>query len=166
MIKRIIRSIFRSTPLVCNKKNIVIDLHRLNIIKFKYLGNNISLSEDFNVFNSKNIIIEDNVFIGRQAYIDAIGNIKISKGSMIGPKITMISANHYYKGDDLRAIPYDNRYIKKSITIEENVWLGANVSILPGVTVGSGAIVGMSSVVTKDIPPFAIAVGNPAKVIG
>lgn len=166
MLKKILKSIIRSTPIVNKKKNIIIDLHRFNFMRFNYIGANVNISEDFNVFNSKNIIIEDNVFIGKQAYIDAIGDVRICSGTMIGPRVTIISANHYYNGFDLKAVPYDNRYIVKNIIIEENVWIGANVSILPGVTIGEGSIIGMSSVIIKDVPKYAIVAGNPARVIG
>ncbi|WP_338432863.1 hypothetical protein [Limosilactobacillus fermentum] len=53
----------------------------------------------------------------------------------------------------------------KPIHIEKGAWLGARVSVLPGVTIGQGTIVGTKSVVTKDIPPYTVAVGNPARVI-
>ena len=57
----------------------------------------------------------------------------------------------------------DNEY--GDVIVEEDVWIGMNVTLLPGVTIGRGAIIGAASVVTKSIPPYAIAVGNPAKVI-
>ncbi|MBL4677498.1 MAG: hypothetical protein JKY70_15040 [Mucilaginibacter sp.] len=53
----------------------------------------------------------------------------------------------------------------KPVIIEDNVWIGETVSVLPGVTIGKGSIIGASAVVTKNIPPYSIAVGNPAKVI-
>ena len=74
----------------------------------------------------------------------------------------ILSTNHNYEGSK---IPYDEAYIKKSVIIEDYVWFGIGVKILPGVTVGEGAIVGMGSVVTRDVPPCAIVGGNPAKVI-
>lgn len=61
-------------------------------------------------------------------------------------------------------IPYDSTYIIKDVIIEDNVWLGNRVIVLGGVTIGEGAIIQAGAVVVKDIPPFAIAGGNPAKV--
>lgn len=55
--------------------------------------------------------------------------------------------------------------ISKSVSIEDDVWLGYNVTVLPGVTIGKGSVIGAGSVVCSDIPPYSIAVGNPAKVI-
>ena len=123
------------------------------------------LSEGSLFLNSENISINDNVFIGRQAYLDAVDNIVIESGVMIGPRLLAISSNHYYDGDDLRAIPYDNRIVLKNIIIEKNAWIGANVTILPGITIGEGSVIGMGSVVTKDVPSKAVVVGSPAKII-
>lgn len=74
----------------------------------------------------------------------------------------MITQNHNY--DKGNAIPYDDTYIVKSIIIGDFVWLGSRVTILPGVKIGEGAIIQAGAVVSSDIPPYAIAGGNPAKV--
>ena len=74
----------------------------------------------------------------------------------------LITSIHNY--DNGNAIPYDNTFIRKKIVIEDNVWLGARVIILGGVTIGEGAIIQTGSVVVKDIPKFAIAGGHPAVV--
>ena len=58
-----------------------------------------------------------------------------------------------------------NLYSKGTIRIKDRVWIGEQVLILPDVTIGEGAVIGAGSVVTKDIPPYCVAVGNPAKVI-
>jgi acetyltransferase-like isoleucine patch superfamily enzyme len=55
--------------------------------------------------------------------------------------------------------------ISKEVVIEDDVWLGYNVIVLPGVTIGKGSVIGAGSVVSKDIPPYSIAIGNPARVI-
>ncbi|MGN0818811.1 MAG: acyltransferase [Christensenellaceae bacterium] len=62
-------------------------------------------------------------------------------------------------------LPYDERVICKLITIGRNCWLGSQVIILCGVTIGEGAVVGAGSVVSKDIPPYAVVYRNPAKVV-
>jgi acetyltransferase-like isoleucine patch superfamily enzyme len=58
-----------------------------------------------------------------------------------------------------------DKYIVKDVFIEQNVWIGADVSIMPGVKIGEGSIVAACSVITKDIPPFAVVGGNPAKIL-
>jgi lipopolysaccharide O-acetyltransferase len=67
--------------------------------------------------------------------------------------------------DHPNSIPKERKLTSNPIIIEDNVWIGESVSILPGVTIGQGSIVGANSLVSKNIPPYAIAVGNPAKVI-
>ena len=78
-----------------------------------------------------------------------------------GIECMIITDYHNYEGD---AIPYDNTNITKDVTIGDNVWLGNRVIILGGVTIGEGAIIQAGAVVVKDIPPYAIAGGNPATV--
>ena len=95
-------------------------------------------------------------------YIECNGGVKIGKYFHTGRDLVILSTNHNYHGC---MIPYDETCVKKSVVIEDFVWFGIGVKVLPGVTIGEGAIVGMGSVVTKDIPPFAIVGGNPAKVL-
>ena len=87
----------------------------------------------------------------------SVGTITIEDGVMMGPEVAMLTVNHE---------PKNIRVIKtKEIVIKKNAWIGARVSILPGVTIGENAIVGTGSIVTNDIPANSIAVGNPARVI-
>jgi len=74
----------------------------------------------------------------------------------------MITQIHNY--DNGQAVPYDNTYIYKNISIEDNVWLGSRVIILGEARIGEGAIIQAGSVVVSDIPKYAIAGGHPAKV--
>ena len=86
--------------------------------------------------------------------------ITIGHCALIGPGCNLICTNHALNGEErLKGLFND-----KPINIGSNVWLGANVTILPGVTIGDNAIIGAGSVVTKDIPSNVIAFGNPCKV--
>lgn len=89
------------------------------------------------------------------------GIVRIGNNFHSGSGCLMISQNHNY--DCGNAIPYDDTYICKDITIDDNIWLGDRVIILAGVHIGEGAIIQAGSVVVKDIPAFAIAGGHPAK---
>ena len=88
------------------------------------------------------------------------GRVVIGNNFHSGSGCILITQNHNY--DDGTAIPYDNTYICKDITIEDNVWIGERVIILGGVTIGEGAIVQAGSVVVKDVLPLAIVGGHPA----
>lgn len=79
-----------------------------------------------------------------------------------GIECMIITQNHNYEGD---RIPYDEKIILKTITIGDCVWFGNRVTVTGGIAIGEGAIVAAGAVVTKDVPPFAIVGGNPAKVI-
>jgi acetyltransferase-like isoleucine patch superfamily enzyme len=93
-----------------------------------------------------------------------LGNANVTIGNNFhsGTGCIIITSYHNYDGGD--EIPYDSTYIHKDVIIEDNVWLGTNVTILGGVTIGEGAIIQIGSVVVSDIPPCAIAGGHPAKV--
>ena len=81
----------------------------------------------------------------------------------VGRGLTIFSSNHDYNSTEF--IPYGKTSICKKVIIKDFVWCGANVTILPGVTIGEGCIIGAGSTVTHDIPDYAIAAGNPAKVL-
>ena len=108
-----------------------------------------------------------NVHVGEHCnfngmYINGGGLVQIGNYFHSGIECMIISQNHNFEGNK---IPYDSSYIKKKIIIGDCVWLGNRVLIVGNVTIGEGAIVAAGSVVCKDIPPYAIAGGNPAKVI-
>lgn len=87
------------------------------------------------------------------------GHICIGKYFHSGPGCQIITSFHNYEGNQ---IPYDNQYIDKDVNIGDCVWLGNNVIILGGVTIGEGAIIQAGSVVCKDVPAYAVAGGHPA----
>lgn len=104
----------------------------------------------------------DHVNINPNATFMGKAPIYIGNFFHCGMNITIITSNHNYEGNK---IPYDSTYVSKKVTIEDFVWIGHQVIILPGVTIGEGAIIGAGAVVSKDIPPLAIAAGNPIKII-
>lgn len=126
----------------------------------KHCGKNLKVNNSSNV--TWNTVLGNNVnFNGMN--IHGSGRVIIGSYFHSGIECLMITQNHKYDGGN--AIPYDNtRYICKSIIIEDFVWLGSRVTILPGVRIGEGAIIQGGAVVSCDIPPYAIAGGNPARV--
>ncbi|RKD76307.1 maltose O-acetyltransferase/hypothetical protein [Sinobaca qinghaiensis] len=138
--------------------------NHLNKKKYKNLGKEVLIKSPSTIFSSKNISFSDFVYIGPDAYWDAKGGINIEKNVIIGPKSTIWTYNHSFN-ESSGYLPYGFQDIMKPVNIESNVWIGINVTICPGVSIGEGAIIGMGSVVTKDIPSLAIVGGNPAKII-
>jgi len=120
--------------------------------------------------NNKRVInIGKNVQINDYVHIGAIESINIGDNVLIASKVFISDHNHgNYTGenqDSPDTKPSERPLYSKPIVIEKNVWLGEFVSVLPGVKIGQGSIVGAMSVVNKDIPPYSISVGVPAKVI-
>jgi acetyltransferase-like isoleucine patch superfamily enzyme len=97
-------------------------------------------------------------------FIEASGGVKIGRHFHVGRGLTIFSSSHDFRNS--KKIPYDEVVILQPVEIGDFVWCGANVTILPGVVVGEGAIVGAAAVLTKDVPPLAIVGGNPANIIG
>ena len=110
------------------------------------------------------IIVNERSRIGSYTFIYGDGGVEIGKDSLIANHVELISGNHKFR-DASRLIRLQGGELKK-ISIGNDVWLGAYVIVLPGVTIGDGAVVGAGSVVTLDIPSYSIAVGVPAKVVG
>lgn len=110
------------------------------------------------------ISLEDNCYIGDFFSVLGGADIVIKKDTLIASHVAVISENH---GDNPEiGIKYGNQPLSgKPVTIGNNCWIGEKSMILPGVTIGGWCIVGAGAVVTKDIPPYSIAVGNPARVV-
>ena len=109
------------------------------------------------------IKIDSNTFIGPYVVIYGHGNICIGKNSLIAMHCRILSANHTIpsKEELIRAQPN----VLLPVTIGNDVWLGAGVTVLGGVIIGDGCVGGAGAVVTKDLPPYSIAMGVPATVI-
>lgn len=112
-----------------------------------------------------NITIGDNSSI--QAYSVIVGDAKygitIGSGVRIAPHVVIISSNHVFS-DTTKPI-YTQGSQGEQIVIEDDVWIGSRVNITAGVHIGTGCVIGAGAVVTKDIPPYSVAVGIPARVI-
>lgn len=99
------------------------------------------------------------VFNG-QLYINAQGGVSFGEYCHIGKGLTIFSSNHNWRSDSL--LPYDSNIILKRVAIGNAVWIGTNVTILPGVTIGDAAIVAAGAVVVKDVESGSVVGGNPA----
>lgn len=126
----------------------------------KKMGENVNI-ETGAIFNP-NIEIGDNSSIGVRA--ELIGNVKIGKNVMMGPEVIFYTQNHKFNDKD-RTIIEQGYDIEKQIVVEDDVWIGRRVIILPGVTIKKGTVIGAGSIVTKTFPEYSVIAGNPAKVI-
>jgi acetyltransferase-like isoleucine patch superfamily enzyme len=114
--------------------------------------------------------IGKNVQINDYVHITAIKNVRIGDNVLMASKIYISDCSHgSYSGDsndsDPYSLPIERPLYAKEVIIEDNVWLGEFVTVLPGVTIGKGTVVGANSVVSKSLQPYVIAVGTPAKAI-
>ena len=112
----------------------------------------------------------ENIQINDYVHITAAKSVEIGDNVLMASKIYISDCLHgSYAGDEQDSspltAPIDRPLSIKPVKIEKNVWLGEFVSVLPGVTIGEGTIVGANSVVSKSLPPYVIAVGSPAKPI-
>lgn len=106
----------------------------------------------------------ERTYVGPYACFSGSGSIKVGKNCLIASHCSIYAHNHAFAD---ATIPIrDQGFTCKGITIEDDVWLGTGVRVVDGVTIGEGSVVGAGAVVTKSIPPYSIAVGVPAKVIG
>lgn len=125
---------------------------------------NLQLSRGGVIFNPEQVTIGDNVFIGPRFHIAAY-KLEIGTNVMIGPNILIECSNHKYDKIGIPMYFYRDEKIRHPVKIGDDVWIGGNVTILPGVHIGDGCIVGAGSVVTRDLPQYTICVGNPCKPI-
>ncbi len=130
-----------------------------------YIGNKVAIERNVDIgsLDNTSIYIDDETFIGPNVCIAGPGNIRIGKHCMIASHSGIYANNHNF-ADPIE--PIRNQGIsRQGIVIEDNCWLGHGVTVLDGVTIGKGSVIGAGAVVSKDIPPFSVAVGIPAKVI-
>lgn len=132
---------------------------------FSSCGNKVIIREHCQFNHTANIRIGNNVLINRDCTFSGHGGIIIGNGCVFAHCVDVFSGEHNYDSDDLEYLPFDERFVCKTVEIGDYAWIGSHCVIMPGVTIGEGAIIGAGSIVTKDIPACAVACGNPAKVI-
>ncbi|WP_210413840.1 acyltransferase [Protaetiibacter larvae] len=129
-------------------------------------GAAVSFAPNVSFRNAERITIGEGSHIGEFSIIwagNSTGRITFGRKCLLAPHVTITASNY---GVDRGTPVMDQPKVEKDITIGDDVWLGANVVVVAGVTIGDGAIAGAGAVITRDVPPFAIVGGVPAKVIG
>jgi acetyltransferase-like isoleucine patch superfamily enzyme len=110
------------------------------------------------------IQIGHDVTLNEWVYLGGFGGLKIGNHVRIGHRTSIVTSDHVY--DDLSLPIHEQGLVHAEVVIEDNVWIGCNVTILKGVRIGGGAIVAAGAVVTRDVPAYAIFGGVPAQQIG
>jgi maltose O-acetyltransferase len=129
---------------------------------FDYAGKNINIEQNANFGNGNGIEIGDNSGVGVRCSIR--GPLTIGSNVMMGPEVVIITSNHNFSRVDI-PMNIQGSLPQEKVIIGNDVWIGTRVIILPGVRIGNGVIIGAGSIVTKDVPDYAIVAGNPARII-
>ncbi len=132
--------------------------------RLKGLGPNTTLQRGFRVTNPELVSIGSNCNLAQGVFITGGGGVTIGDWVGFGPDTKIWSVNHRYEDPDRPWL--QQGWERKPVEIEDDVWLGANVFVMPGVRIGRGSIVSAGAVVTKTIPEYALVAGNPARVVG
>jgi acetyltransferase-like isoleucine patch superfamily enzyme len=130
---------------------------------FKSAGKHFRFDPDGVYLGAHLMEFGDHVFVGKGAYFSADRGIRVGNGVMLGPYPMIIGGDHNFSVVGKRMAAVHEGGVNQPVVIEDDVWAGARVLILKGVTIGEGSIVGAASVVTRSLPPYVIAYGNPCK---
>lgn len=135
------------------------------VTKLRSCGENFSFDPLSSILTPHLMDVGNNVFIGERAHIAA--EVTIGNNVMFGPRPIILGGDHYFavKGKSVRFMRPRERENNLPIVIEDEAWLGARVILLKGVRIGMGSVVGAAAVVTRSIPPYTVAAGNPARPV-
>lgn len=135
----------------------------VSIFKKSLIFDNVTIGDNVELRSNRGnqIIVGKNCTINRGSVI--IGQVTIGDNCLIAPLCVVVGSNHIFSNLDV--LIRNQGIHSKGIIIQNNVWLGAKVTILDGVTIGANSVIGAGSVVTKNIPNNSIAVGNPCRVV-
>ena len=135
---------------------------------WKRAGRHVRFSPGNSQFNYENISIGDDVYIGPNAtFLTSDSTISIGNKVMFGPGVTILTGDHNYNvvGAFMKDVKEKKPENDLPVVIEDDVWVGAGVIILKGVTIRRGSIVAAGSLVTRDVLPYSIVAGHPARLV-
>lgn len=135
----------------------------MKIYNYTEIGNYVSIGDNVELRSNGSSIVKigNKTSINRNSMVMRL--VSIGDNCAIAPGCVIIGSNHNFNDRDLNI--KSQGLSRKGINISNDVWFGANVVVLDGGSIGEGSIIGAGSVVTKSVPPYSIAVGNPCKVI-
>ncbi|MEI6437735.1 MAG: acyltransferase [Candidatus Omnitrophota bacterium] len=135
----------------------------LSRMLFVSCGKSLLIYPDVYMVFCHKISAGDRVSINAGTHIDAQGGLKLGSCVMIGPNCVLVSAGHGHQRTDIPMV--EQPFELREIVIEDDVWIGANVVVLPGVRIGRGSIIAAGAVVVKDVAPYGVYGGIPAKLL-
>lgn len=175
-LKRIIFMTIKPRLRHCGQKSLIEFSYRVEGAKYISIGNHVRIKSGFHIaaIDQHNgvhffpeIQIGNNVSINYDVHIACLNKVIIGDGALLGSKIFI--TDHYHGNTSLKSLqisPSERKLESKgSVEIGKDVWIGENVAILSGVKIGNNSVIGANSVVTRDIPPFSVAAGVPARII-
>jgi acetyltransferase-like isoleucine patch superfamily enzyme len=128
------------------------------------MGTENIVQEGFRISAPERVSIGSHCNLGADVTIAGGGGVRIGDWVGFGPGTKVWSVNHRFEDPDT---PWQLQgWERKPVVIEDDVWLAANVFVMPGVTIGRGAVVSASAVVSRSVPPYALVAGNPGRVVG
>ena len=125
-------------------------------------GQNINVEKNADFGKGEGISIGDNSGLGVNCQVR--GPLEIGDNVMMGPDVRIMTAKHNTTRTDIPMCK-QGHFPKQKVTIGDDVWIGASVIIMPGITIGNGSIIGAGAVITKNVPEYAVVAGVPAKII-
>lgn len=155
----------RRARVLCDKlmENKYDEAAKSEVIKelFGSTGENVSVNPPFTCDHGNHIHVGENFFANYDCTIMDACDVKIGKNCLLGPKVSIFSVGHPTES----SLRTQGLAIAKPVTIGDNVWIGGNSVICPGVKIGNNVVVAAGAVVTKDVPDNVVVGGNPARII-
>jgi maltose O-acetyltransferase len=164
LVRKLLAKLNNSSPIDSEQRN------ELFTSLLGRIGDNVWIETPFFCDYGENIYIDEGTFINVNAIFLDNNIINIGKNGLIGPGVQLLTASHPLSARERLIISNGNlkasyKTFSKPIHIGDNVWIGGNTVVLPGITIGNNVTIGAGSVITKDIPDNMLAFGNPCKII-
>ena len=164
LVRKLLAKLNNSSPIDSEQRN------ELFTSLLGRIGDNVWIETPFFCDYGEHIYIDEGTFINVNAIFLDNNIINIGKNGLIGPGVQLLTASHPLSARERLIISNGNlkasyKTFSKPIHIGDNVWIGGNTVVLPGITIGNNVTIGAGSIVTKDIPDNMLAFGNPCKII-